>query len=112
MNGHAKQVVSGTLDQLLWNNSALLKGDLAQEVRRLKEAPGQDILVAGSATLVRELLNLDLVDELRLIVFPVLLGGGKRLFGEGTGPKTLKLVEAKPMGPAGVVVLVYHPDAP
>jgi dihydrofolate reductase len=106
MNGLPKFVASTTLKQLEWNNSRLLKGDIAAEVGKLKQQPGQDILAAGSGTLVRTLMQHDLVDEYRLMVHPVVLGSGKRLFGEGTDKKVLKLTETRTFG-SGVVVLSY-----
>lgn len=106
MNGYAKHVVSTTLKNAEWNHSRLLKGNLAEEVTRLKQQPGKDILVFGSCTLVHSLMQLDLIDEYRLMVFPVIVGKGKRLFGD-SGAKTLKLVETKTFG-SGVVVLTYR----
>jgi dihydrofolate reductase len=107
MNGMPKYVVSKTLERADWNNSTILRGDIAQEVSALKEQDGGDILVAGSASLVRELLVHDLVDEYRLMVFPIVLGSGKRLFaGEGDAA-TLKLVDVKPLK-SGTVILTYH----
>jgi dihydrofolate reductase len=108
MNGMPKFVVSSTLDELEWNNSALIKGNLAEEVAKLKQRPGGDILVAGSATLVRGLMAEGLVDEYRLMVFPILLGSGKRLFGETEDTATLELVEAKTLD-TGTLILTYHP---
>lgn len=106
MNGMPKFVVSTTLNRAEWNNTTVLKGDLAEEVGRLKERFAGDILVAGSAQLVRSLLERDLLDELRLMVFPVVLGAGKRLFGETSDKKPLKLVDSKTIGD-GVAILVY-----
>jgi dihydrofolate reductase len=109
MNGMAKYVVSTTLKKAEWNNSVVIKGNVAQEVSKLKAMPGQDILVAGSAQLVQALTKQDLVDEFRLMVFPVVLGKGKLLF-DSTGDKhALQLVEAKPVGSEGVITLIYHP---
>ncbi|WP_375782057.1 dihydrofolate reductase family protein [Paenibacillus baekrokdamisoli] len=109
MNGYPKHVVSTTLEEVEWNNSELIKGDIAEEVSKLKQQPGKDILVFGSCSLVHTLMELDLIDEYRLMVFPVVLGSGKRLFGEGLDKKTLKLVETKTFS-SGVVVLTYHPN--
>jgi dihydrofolate reductase len=108
MNGLPKYVVSTTLQDLEWNNSRLIKGNVAEEVSRLKEQPGQDILIAGSGILVNTLLQDGLIDEYRLLVYPVVLGSGKRLFKEGsiTG---LRLVETKTFG-SGVVLLTYRPN--
>jgi dihydrofolate reductase len=108
MNGMHKYVVSTTLKAANWNNSMLIKGNIAEEVSRLKAMPGQDILVAGSCRLVQTLVQNDLVDELRLMIFPVILGSGKRLFKDGIGKHALRLVEAKPVN-SGVLTLVYRP---
>jgi dihydrofolate reductase len=109
MNSMPKYVASRTLDTVEWNAS-LIKGDVAEEVARLKQQPGQDILVAGSGELVHTLMQHDLIDEYRLMLHPIVLGSGKRLFREGSDTKTLRLVETKPFS-SGVVVLTYHPAA-
>jgi dihydrofolate reductase len=98
MNGMPKYVVSSTLDRADWQNSTVLSGDPADSVAKLKDEVDGVILVAGSATLVKALIEADLVDELRLMVFPVLLGEGKRLFPEGGTKHPLKLVEATTVG--------------
>ena len=98
MNEMPKFVVSKTLENPEWNNTTVLKGDLAQEVGKLKEQFAGDILVAGSAQLVQSLLAHDLVDELHLMVFPIVLGAGKRLFADGTDSTSLNLVETKQTG--------------
>lgn len=109
MNGYPKHVVSTTLEEPLeWNNSAIVKENVAEEISRLKQQPGKDILVFGSGDLVNALMQHDLVDEYRLMVFPVVVGSGERLFGEGGGMKTLKLVETRAFD-SGVVVLIYKP---
>jgi len=108
-NRMPKFVVSTTLDDAEWNNSTLINGNVTEEVSKLKERPGGDILVNGSAQLVDTLIAHDLVDEYRLMVFPVVLGKGRRLFGEGRDPTALKLVESKPVGPEGVLILTYEP---
>lgn len=108
MNGMSKVVVSTTLNKAEWNNSSLIKENIPQAVARLKQLPGEDILVAGSARLVQTLIQHDLVDVYRLMVFPVVLGKGKRLFHEGIDKHALRLVEAQPVGTAGVITLVYH----
>ena len=111
MNGMRKYVVSSTLADPSWNNSVVLSGDLADEAAKLRaEHPG-DIVVGGSRTLVQGLARENLVDEYRLMVFPTLLGSGKRLFGEGGEPVRLELAEARPVGKDGVVVLTYRPAA-
>lgn len=107
MNSMPKYVASRTLNQMEWNAS-LIKGDLAEEISRLKQQPGQDILVFGSAELVYALTDLGLVDEYRLMVFPIILGGGKRIFREAGQQKILKLIGTKTFA-SGVTVLSYEP---
>ena len=107
-NNMPKYVVSSTLDKPEWNNSTVLKGDVAEEVAKLKREQEGDIVVHGSAQLVQALIEHDLVDELRLMVYPVLLGTGKRLFGETSDKKRLRLTDSKAVGD-GVVILVYEP---
>jgi dihydrofolate reductase len=108
-NSMPKYVVSTTLQDPEWNNSTVLSGeDLSAEIAKLKEDVDGMILVAGSAQLVQALLEHDLVDELRLMVFPVLLGEGKRLFGEVSDKKPLRLVESRTVG-EGVDILTYEP---
>jgi dihydrofolate reductase len=109
MNSMPKYVASTTLDTMEWN-ARLIEGDVAAAVARLKQQPGQDLLIAGSAQLVQTLVEHDLIDEYRLMLHPILLGSGKRLFREGSDTKTLKLVETKPLG-SGIVILTYHPAA-
>ncbi len=111
MNGMPKYVVSTTLsdEDASWNNSTVIRDDVAGQVRGLRENVAGDILVAGSGQLVRSLAGDDLVDEYRLMVFPVVLGSGKRLFAEGMSPTTLRLISANPVGPDGVLVLTYQP---
>jgi dihydrofolate reductase len=107
-NTMPKYVVSSTLDAPTWNNSTVLKGDVAEEVAKLKENVDGDIVVHGSARLAQTLLEHGLVDELRLMVYPVVLGSGKRLFGDTSDNKPLKLVDSKIVGD-GVAILVYEP---
>ena len=109
-NSMPKFVVSTTLDEPEpeWNNSTVISGDVAAEVTELKERFANDVVVHGSARLVNTLKDLDLVDEYRLMVFPVVLGKGKRLFADSGDLIPLKLAEAKPVGPVGVVVLTYQ----
>jgi dihydrofolate reductase len=109
-NSMPKYVVSSTLQNPEWNNSTVLTGDLAEEVAKLKAEYDRDIVVHGSATLAQALLENDLVDELRLMVFPVVLGTGKRLFGETSDKKPLRLVDSKVVS-NGVAILVYQPAA-
>jgi dihydrofolate reductase len=110
MNGHPKHIASTTLEgPLEWNNSALIEGGVAEGVSDLKRRDGKDILVFGSGALVNTLMGDDLVDEYRIMVFPVVVGSGKRLFGDGTGStKAMRLVETKTFA-SGVVVLTYEP---
>jgi dihydrofolate reductase len=107
MNDYPKYVVSTTLKEVKWNNSSLIKGDLAEEISLLKQQPGKDILVFGSCSLVQSLIQLDLVDEYRLMVFPVVLGSGKRFFENGLDRKVLKLVDTQTFS-SGVIVLTYQ----
>jgi dihydrofolate reductase len=107
-NSMPKYVVSSTLSDPEWTNSTVVGGDLAEEVERLKGEHENDIVVHGSVQLAQELLERDLVDELRLMVFPVVLGTGKRLFAEASGKKSLELAESKTVGD-GVEILVYRP---
>lgn len=107
-NNMPKYVVSSTLEQAEWNKSTVLKGDVVKEVSKLKQRLHGDIVVHGSAQLVQTLLANDLVDELRLMVYPVVLGSGKRLFGDADHMKALRLVSTKTVGD-GVVILTYQP---
>jgi len=111
MNGLPKFVASTTLaEPLEWNNSSLIKGDVAQEVARLKQQPGQDILMYASAGLMRTLMRHDLIDEYRIWLHPVVLGSGKRLFDDGTGKTDLRLAGTTTLS-SGVVILSYQPAA-
>jgi dihydrofolate reductase len=107
-NSMPKYVVSSTLDQPEWNNSTVLKGDVVEEVGKLRQEQDGDIVVHGSARLVQTLIEHDLVDELRLMVYPVVLGSGKRLFGDTSDKKPLRLVDSKVVGD-GVAILIYEP---
>ncbi len=109
MNTLPKYVASGRTEPLAWNNSHTIRGDVADEVRRLKERSGDDIVVFGSGELARYLIRHDLVDEYRLLVYPIVLGSGKRLFGDGVSV-TLQLTDSKAF-PSGVVALTYKPVA-
>jgi dihydrofolate reductase len=109
-NGMPKYVVSRTLENPAWTNSHVLDADdLAGEINRIKQEGDGDILVNGSNTLMQALMEDDLVDEYRLMLFPVVLGQGKRLFQDGRPKTTLKLESTQPVGPDGVVVLTYVP---
>jgi dihydrofolate reductase len=107
MNSLPKVVASTTLDKAEWNAS-LIKGNIAEEVSKLKQQSGQNILIYGSGELVHTLMGHDLIDEYRLLTYPVVLGKGKRLFKDGSNT-TLKLVETKSFS-SGVVALVYQAD--
>jgi dihydrofolate reductase len=107
-NTMPKYVVSSTLRDPSWTNTTLLDGDLVESVSKLKRERDGDVVVHGSGQLAQALLEHDLVDELRLMVFPVVLGSGKRLFGETTDKKRLELVESRSVGD-GVAILVYRP---
>ena len=106
-NSTPKYVVSSTLKDPAWNNSSVLDGDVVEEVTALRKQPGGDIVVNGSAQLVQTLAKNDLVDELRLMVFPVLLGSGKRLFGATSDKKSLRLADSKIVGD-GIAILTYQ----
>ena len=108
MNNTPKYVVSTTLKKLEWKNSTLISGNVVEEVRRLKQQPGKDIAISGSGTLVQTLMQHDLIDEYNLLVYPLLLGKGKRLYPDELQAK-LKLVETKTFS-TGVVLLTYRPD--
>lgn len=108
MNSIQKFVVSTTLKEVGWSNSRLLNGNVAEEVSKLKLQSGKDILINGSAELTRTLMQHDLIDEYRLMIFPIVLGSGKRLFREDADKKVLKLVDSKTFS-SGVVVLTYQP---
>jgi dihydrofolate reductase len=107
MNNMPKYVVSSTLESADWTNSTVLGGDVAEEVAKLKQDVDGVILIAGSRQLVQTLLEHGLVDELRLMVFPVLLGSGKRLFGETTDKQPLMLTDSKTVGD-GIAILTYQ----
>jgi dihydrofolate reductase len=107
-NNMPKFVVSTTLDKPEWNNSTVIRGDVAAEVGKLKDQFPGDVVVHGSAQLVNTLKEQDLVDEYRLMVFPVVLGKGKRMFSDGGDLIPLKLSEAKQVGSDGVIILTYQ----
>ena len=109
MNAMPKLVVSSTIVDPPWENTTVIKGDIVEEVSKLKKGDGGPIVVHGSGQLVRTLIEHDLVDELRLMVFPIVLGKGKRLFADQSDMAALRLTEARPVGPDGVLVLVYEP---
>ncbi len=107
-NTMPKYVVSSTLEDPEWNNSTVLSGDVAEEVSKLKQGQDGDIVVHGSPQLVQTLLEHDLVDEFRLMVYPVVLGTGKRLFGDTSDKKRLQLDDSKMVGD-GIAILIYQP---
>jgi dihydrofolate reductase len=110
MNGYPKHVASRTLQEPLeWKNSTLIEGDIADGVSELKQQDGKEILVFGSGELVRTLMEHDHIDEYRLMVHPVVVGKGKRLFGDVGEMRDLRLVDTKPVGPDGVLILTYRP---
>jgi dihydrofolate reductase len=111
MNDMPKYVVSSTLtdEDADWTNSTVIRDDVPGQISQVKEQVAGDLLVAGSAQLVRTLAEHDLVDEYRLMVFPIVLGTDKRLFGDGTPRTTLRLADATPVGPDGVFILTYAP---
>jgi dihydrofolate reductase len=109
-NNMPKYVVSSTLENPDWNNSTVINGDVVGEVTKLKKEADGDIYVHGSCRLAQTLIENDLVDELHLMVFPVVLGTGKRLFGETSDKKPLKLIDSKSVG-EGVAILIYQPAA-
>jgi dihydrofolate reductase len=111
-NTMPKYVVSSTLQEPLeWNNARLLQGDVVEEVETLRDGSGGDVIVHGSAQLVQTLIEHDLVDELRLMVFPVVLGDGKRLFGSTGDKKRWRLADSTPVGNDGVMTLVYERES-
>ncbi len=107
LNTRPKFVASRTLDKVTWNNSHVLKGDVAEEIAKLKAQEGDEIQVHGSSNLLQTLLRHDLVDALHIWQFPVVLGTGKRLFGEGTIPRSFRLVETQ-FNTTGAVLHVYE----
>lgn len=111
MNAMPKYVVSTTLASAdAWRNSTLIKDNVVEQVRALKAQPGKNIIIDGSSVLVQTLVQHDMVDEYRLLVYPVVLGGGKKIFPDGMRVN-LRLVEAKPL-PSGVTLMRYVPDRP
>jgi dihydrofolate reductase len=110
-NSMPKYVVSSTLEEPEWNNTTVLHGDLVEDVTRVRDAHDGNVVVHGSPQLVQGLLEHDLVDELRLMVFPVVLGTGKRLFGETSDKKRLRLVSSQTVGD-GVAILVFERPEP
>ena len=110
LNAATKHVASTTLSQLDWENSHLIEGDVVAGVRALKEQDGPELQVHGSASLLQTLIGGGVVDEFRVMIFPVLLGRGKRLFGDGTVPEGLELVSSKTSS-SGVIIATYRTGA-
>ncbi|NJC95124.1 MAG: pyrimidine reductase [Anaerolineales bacterium] len=110
LNSEPKYIVTSSLDTVMWNNSRLIKGNIEMEIRKLKQQPGGAIQIVGSAMLVQTLMNICLIDELQLMVHPVVVGHGKRLFDDGITSSGLNLIEAKTFS-SGVVLLRYKLEA-
>lgn len=106
-NSMTKYVITSKPLQAQWNNSTIIQGNIVEEIAKLKQEPGKDILIEGSAMLVHALLQADLIDEIKLMVHPTIVGSGKRLFNDGTDIKLMKLFENKPLS-KGVVALSYE----
>jgi len=108
LNSAPKYVVSSTLKKAEWNNSTIIKADVVEEITKLKQQPGQDILVFGSATLVQSLMEADLIDEYRFLVHPTVMGSGKRFFKDGMPATKLELISTKTLN-SGVILDCYKP---
>lgn len=108
-NAARKYVVSTTMEKPDWNNSTLITGNVVEQIKRLKEEDGPELQVYGSGNLIQTLLNQDLIDEFRLKIFPITLGTGKRLFGNGTIPASFKLLDSK-VSTTGVIIATYERD--
>jgi dihydrofolate reductase len=108
MNTTPKYVVSTTLERVEWQNSTLITGNIVEGITKLKQQPGKNIGITGSATLVRSLLRDKLLDELRLLVHPIVVGSGKKLFPDGSDPVALTLVDSRTFS-TGVLSLTYQP---
>jgi dihydrofolate reductase len=109
MNNQTKYVVSSTLDKAEWKNSHLIKGDVVAELNKLKRQPGKDISIVGSGTLTRSMIEADLVDELQLMLCPVVLGVGKRLFDDAHFTRSMKVLEVKSFN-SGMIYLRLQPQ--
>ena len=109
MNGMPKYVVSTTLTDPTWNNTTVVAGDITEEIGRLKRETDGDLLVFGSSQLVQALAERDLVDEYRLMVFPIIVGAGKKLFADTSHTAALRLVSSRTVGSDGVAILTYQP---
>jgi dihydrofolate reductase len=109
LNRMKKYVVSTTLQTAPWKDSTIIRGNVVEELTTLKQQPGKDIIIDGSATLVQSLMETDLIDEYRFLVLPYIMGKGRRFFPDGTPPTKLRLVSSK-MISAGTLALIYQPD--
>ena len=109
LNSVPKYVVSSTLKKVAWNNSTIIDERIVEEIAQLKQQPGQEIQIEGSATLVHSLMPTGLIDEYKFLVHPIIMGSGKRFFKDGMGMTRLKLIDSKTLS-LGVVVLTYQPD--
>jgi dihydrofolate reductase len=108
MNSMPKYVISSTLDKVEWSGSELIKGDIAEEIRKLKQQPGKDLLLSGSGRLFNAMMRENLIDLYRFMLHPIVLGKGKRLFADGVVQRTLTLTETRRFA-KGIVVLEYEP---
>jgi dihydrofolate reductase len=102
-------VVSATLEAAPWKESTIIRENVVEEITRLKQQPGKDIIIDGSATLVQSLMGTDLIDEYRFLVQPFIMGRGRRFFPDGTPSTNLRLVESKTLK-SGTLALIYQPD--
>ncbi len=109
LNRMKKYVVSTTLETAPWKESTIIRGNVVEEITKLKQQPGKDMIIDGSATLVQSLMGTDLIDEYRFLVVPYIMGRGRRFFPDGTPPTKLRLVESK-MVSGGTLALIYQPD--
>ena len=109
LNSVRKFVVSSTLKEAEWNNSTIIKENVVKEITNLKQQPGKEIQIEGSAILVRSLMEANLIDEYRFLVQPFVMGSGRRFFPDGTPPTKLRLVESKALS-FGSLALAYQPD--
>jgi dihydrofolate reductase len=109
LNRMHKYVVSTTLETAPWKESTIIRGNVVEAISELKQQPGKDIIIDGSATLVQSLMGTDLIDEYRFLVEPFVMGRGRRFFPDGTPPTKLRLVESKMLS-SGSLALVYQPD--
>lgn len=110
LNNARKYVVSRTLERVDWNNSTLIRGDAVEEITRLKGLDGPELQVHGSSNLIQTLLKHNLIDEMHLLIYPVVIGAGKRFFGEGAHPSGLKLIDSKTSA-RGVIITTYEPGS-